>query len=182
MSRLKKQTPVAGDGRRDHRADRRPGRHRLRGADDQRRRDQEADDRRRQAEEEDADRLPDQHQQARRGAGARSAPPTPTGRWSTTPPAPATRRSPAPATRITAAEGGGAVTVTFPHNVAGCANVAGRNNAGTTVPNSGYAQTNSSAANAERDRSPHPRQSRRQRGRRLPPDRRLPLKAAHGSG
>ena len=50
------------------RPDRRAGRHRLRRADDQRRRDQEADDRRRQAEEEDADRLPDQHQQARRGA------------------------------------------------------------------------------------------------------------------
>jgi hypothetical protein len=49
---------------------------------------------------------------------------------------------------ITATEAGGAVTVTFPQNVAGCANVAGRNNAGTTVPNSGYAQTNSSAANA----------------------------------
>jgi hypothetical protein len=48
---------------------------------------------------------------------------------------------------ITVAEGGGAVTVTFPSNVAGCANVAGRNNAGTSVPNSGYAQTNSSAAN-----------------------------------
>ena len=48
---------------------------------------------------------------------------------------------------ITAAEGGGAVTVTFPFNVAGCANVAARNNAGTSVPNSGYAQTNSSAAN-----------------------------------
>ena len=48
---------------------------------------------------------------------------------------------------ITATEGGGAVTVTFPFNVSGCANVAGRNNAGTSVPNSGYAQTNSSAAN-----------------------------------
>jgi hypothetical protein len=48
---------------------------------------------------------------------------------------------------ITATEGGGAVTVTFPFNVSGCANVAGRNNAGTTVPSSGYAQTNSSAAN-----------------------------------
>ncbi len=48
---------------------------------------------------------------------------------------------------ITAIEGGGAVTVTFPFNVSGCANVAGRNNAGTSVPNSGYAQTNSSAAN-----------------------------------
>lgn len=49
---------------------------------------------------------------------------------------------------ITAAEGGGAVTVTFPINVSGCANVAGRNNAGTSVPNPGYAQTNSSPANA----------------------------------
>jgi hypothetical protein len=48
---------------------------------------------------------------------------------------------------MTAVEAGGAVTVTFPANVSGCANVAGRNNAGTTVPNSGYAQTNSSAAN-----------------------------------
>jgi len=49
---------------------------------------------------------------------------------------------------ITAAEGGGAVTVTFPQNVAGCANVAGRNNAGTTPPGSGFAQTNTSPANA----------------------------------
>lgn len=48
---------------------------------------------------------------------------------------------------ITAAEGGGAVTVTFPFNVSGCANVAGRNNAGTSTPQSGYAQTNSSPAN-----------------------------------
>lgn len=48
---------------------------------------------------------------------------------------------------VTAAEGGGAVTVTFPQNVSGCANVAGRNNAGTSVPNPGYAQTNTSAAN-----------------------------------
>ncbi len=48
---------------------------------------------------------------------------------------------------ITATEGGGAVTVTFPVNVTGCADVAGRNNAGTSVPNAGYAQTNSSAAN-----------------------------------
>jgi hypothetical protein len=48
---------------------------------------------------------------------------------------------------ITAVEGGGAVAVTFPFNVSGCANVAGRNNAGTSVPNAGYAQTNSSAAN-----------------------------------
>ena len=49
---------------------------------------------------------------------------------------------------ITAAEGGGAVTVTFSVNVSGCANVAGRNNAGTSVPGAGYAQTNTSAANA----------------------------------
>jgi hypothetical protein len=49
---------------------------------------------------------------------------------------------------ITAAEGGGAVNVTFPVNVSGCADVAARNNAGTSVPNAGYAQTNTSAANA----------------------------------
>ncbi len=48
---------------------------------------------------------------------------------------------------ITAAEGGGAVSVVFPVNVTGCANVSSRNNAGTTVPNAGYAQTNSSPAN-----------------------------------
>ena len=48
---------------------------------------------------------------------------------------------------ITAVEGGGAVTVTFPFNVSGCADVADRNNAGTTVPQSGYAQTNTSPAN-----------------------------------
>ena len=50
-------------------------------------------------------------------------------------------------TGITAAEGGGAVVVAFPQNISGCANVAGRNNAGTTVPDSGYAQTNTSPAN-----------------------------------
>ena len=48
---------------------------------------------------------------------------------------------------ITATEGGGAVNVVFPVNVTGCANVADRNNAGTTVPASGYAQTNTSPAN-----------------------------------
>ncbi len=48
---------------------------------------------------------------------------------------------------ISATEGGGAVSVVFPANVTGCADVAGRNNAGTTVPNAGYAQTNTSAAN-----------------------------------
>jgi hypothetical protein len=39
-------------------------------------------------------------------------------------------------------EGGGAVTVNFPFDVSGCANLADRNNAGTDVPVSGYAQTN----------------------------------------
>jgi hypothetical protein len=39
-------------------------------------------------------------------------------------------------------ESGGAVTVNFPLDVSGCANVAGRNNAGTGIPGSGYAQTN----------------------------------------
>jgi hypothetical protein len=48
---------------------------------------------------------------------------------------------------ITATEGGGAVTVAFPINVSGCADVAGRDNAGTTVPGAGYAQTNTSPAN-----------------------------------
>src|SRR5689334_6263842 len=49
---------------------------------------------------------------------------------------------------ITASEGGGAVTVTFPFDVSACADVAGRNNAGTSPPQSGYAQTNGSPANA----------------------------------
>jgi hypothetical protein len=49
---------------------------------------------------------------------------------------------------ISAAEGGGAVTVTFPLNISGCANVATRNNAGTTPPGAGFAQTNTSPANA----------------------------------
>jgi hypothetical protein len=49
---------------------------------------------------------------------------------------------------ITAAEGNGAVSVQMPQNITGCAEVAGRNNAGTTVPNAGYAQTNTSPANA----------------------------------
>jgi hypothetical protein len=48
---------------------------------------------------------------------------------------------------MSAAEGGGAVTVAFPQNVSGCAQVAGRDNAGTSVPGAGYAQTNTSAAN-----------------------------------
>lgn len=49
---------------------------------------------------------------------------------------------------ITATEGGGAVAVVFPQDVSGCANVSARNNAGTTPPGAGFAQTNSSAANA----------------------------------
>jgi hypothetical protein len=49
---------------------------------------------------------------------------------------------------ITAAEGGGAVAVSFPQNISGCANIANRNNAGTTAPTSGYAQTNTSPASA----------------------------------
>lgn len=48
---------------------------------------------------------------------------------------------------ITATEGGGAVSVAVPFNVAFCANVAMRNNAGTSVPGAGYAQTNTSPAN-----------------------------------
>ena len=48
---------------------------------------------------------------------------------------------------ITAVEGGDAVTVTFPFDVSVCADVAGRNNAGTSNPQSGYAQTNSSPSN-----------------------------------
>jgi hypothetical protein len=49
---------------------------------------------------------------------------------------------------MTATEGGGAVAVVLPQNVTGCANLADRNNAGTTVPAPGFAQTNSSPANA----------------------------------
>jgi hypothetical protein len=49
---------------------------------------------------------------------------------------------------ITAAEGGGAVTVALPANASACANVAGRDNAGTTPPGAGFAQTNTSPANA----------------------------------
>jgi hypothetical protein len=49
---------------------------------------------------------------------------------------------------ISAVEAGGAVTITFPVNVSACANVAGRDNAGTSVPGPGYAQTNTSPANA----------------------------------
>ncbi len=49
---------------------------------------------------------------------------------------------------ISASEGGGAVTVAFPVNISGCANVSARNNAGTTPPGAGSAQTNTSPANA----------------------------------
>ena len=49
--------------------------------------------------------------------------------------------------QITATEANGAVTVAVPFDVAFCADVAGRNNAGTSVPNPGYAQTNASPAN-----------------------------------
>jgi hypothetical protein len=49
---------------------------------------------------------------------------------------------------ITATEGGGAVAVVFPQNITGCANLADRNNAGTTVPAPGFAQTNAAPANA----------------------------------
>jgi hypothetical protein len=49
----------------------------------------------------------------------------------------------------TAVEANGAVTVTFPVNVSTCAEVAGRDNAGTTAPGAGTAQTNNSAANAD---------------------------------
>lgn len=48
---------------------------------------------------------------------------------------------------ISATEGGGAVAVAFPQNVTVCADVADRNNAGTTVPSPGFAQTNSDPAN-----------------------------------
>ena len=53
----------------------------------------------------------------------------------------------ASASGITVNESGGRVIVVFPSNVAGCADVAGRNNAGTAVPPAGFAQTNVSAAN-----------------------------------
>lgn len=48
---------------------------------------------------------------------------------------------------ISVTEAGGAVNVIFPGNVSVCANVAARNNAGTTVPSPGYVQTNISPAN-----------------------------------
>jgi len=48
---------------------------------------------------------------------------------------------------MSATEGAGVVSVVFPANMLGCANVAGRNNAGTSSPGAGFAQTNVSAAN-----------------------------------
>lgn len=50
---------------------------------------------------------------------------------------------------ISVTEAGGAVNVIFPGNVSVCANVAGRDNAGTDVPTAGYAQTNISPANPD---------------------------------
>ena len=44
-------------------------------------------------------------------------------------------------------ESGGAVIVTFPTNVTGCANVAGKNNSATATPTSGFAQTNLAPGN-----------------------------------
>ena len=49
---------------------------------------------------------------------------------------------------VTLQEAGGAVTVNFPFSVSQCANVAGRNNAGTGNPGPGYAQTNSVSGSA----------------------------------
>ena len=43
---------------------------------------------------------------------------------------------------VTLQESGGAVTVNFPLDVSGCANVAARNNAATGSPGPGFAQTN----------------------------------------
>ncbi len=48
---------------------------------------------------------------------------------------------------ISAVEANGAVTVIFPMNVSDCADVAGRDNDGTSPPQPGYAQTNTSPAN-----------------------------------
>ncbi len=85
------------------------------------------------------------------------------------------RRSPRPRAAARSA-------VAFPQNVSGCANVAGRNNAGTSVPGAGYAQTNTSAANPNAIEVRTRDESRRQRGRRLPPDRRLPIAATPPTG
>jgi hypothetical protein len=48
---------------------------------------------------------------------------------------------------ISETEAGGAVVVIFPINVSDCADLAGRNNDGTSPPVAGYAQTNISPAN-----------------------------------
>jgi hypothetical protein len=48
---------------------------------------------------------------------------------------------------ISVNEGGGAVNVIFPGNVSVCANVATRDNVGTSAPTAGWAQTNISPAN-----------------------------------
>jgi hypothetical protein len=48
---------------------------------------------------------------------------------------------------ISATEAGGSVAVIFPINVSYCANVAGRNNDGSSPPQPGYAQTNTAPAN-----------------------------------
>jgi hypothetical protein len=50
---------------------------------------------------------------------------------------------------ISVTEAGGAVDVIFPGDIAICANVASRNNDGTSVPMAGYAQTNISPANSD---------------------------------
>ena len=50
---------------------------------------------------------------------------------------------------ISVTEAGGAVNVIFPGNVSVCANVAERNNVGSSVPVSGWAQTNVSPANPD---------------------------------
>jgi hypothetical protein len=44
-------------------------------------------------------------------------------------------------------ESGGAVIVTFPTNVTGCANVAGKNNSATATPTNGFSQTNLAPGN-----------------------------------
>ena len=43
---------------------------------------------------------------------------------------------------VTLQDSGGAVTVNFPFDVSGCADIAARNNAATGTPGPGYAQTN----------------------------------------
>jgi hypothetical protein len=49
---------------------------------------------------------------------------------------------------IGVAETGGRVVVSFPASVGACANVAGKNNTSSTVPGTGYAQTNVAPANS----------------------------------